>query len=259
MKRTWHTKYFMWYFHLCDFLPLYDKLMKLSEQILRSAENTHFSSLCIDTWLICTEHTEPTYVQNTYFYYAEKWSGAQSGYPAWIETSSIQKGQFLGYTAGGVAHFIFVFPCMFWRHLRHVAELCHVKKNLLCLSWYSLVATQYKTSSWSHQNNLKVLDYRNGPDFSGLVTIQCKNPFLFCLWSSCSQVNLPLSTSFFFNSFGTQFPCFWMKPAALQREEIADCVTPNDFGSSSWVWIGSNIASDYSSSNYYPTWTRYLL
>ena len=49
-------------------------------------------------------------------------------------------------------------------------------------------------------------------DFLRLVTMRCKNPFWFCLWSSYSQAKKRCSTSLGFNSYGTQFPCSWIIP-----------------------------------------------
>ena len=58
--------------------------------------------------------------------------------------------------------------------------------------------------------------------------MRCRNPFRLCLSSSCSQANKRRSTSLGFNSYGTQFLCFWIIPMALRRFEMACWVTPND-------------------------------
>jgi len=71
------------------------------------------------------------------------------------------------------------------------------------------------------------------------ITIRCKKLFLLCLWSNNSQVILRLSTSLSFNSYGIQFPCFWIIPMAFKRLKIVDRLTFNDSASSSCVWLGS--------------------
>ena len=55
---------------------------------------------------------------------------------------------------------------------------------------------RFRLSEWTH--------------FSSPVTMRYKNPFRFCLQSSCSQANKRRSTSLGFNSYGIQFPCFWI-------------------------------------------------
>ena len=40
--------------------------------------------------------------------------------------------------------------------------------------------------------------------------MRCKNPFRFCLWSSCSQAKKRRSTVLSLKLYGTQFSCFWI-------------------------------------------------
>jgi hypothetical protein len=61
------------------------------------------------------------------------------GDSAWIGTNGNQKGLYLGYTAGGVAHPIEAFASMFSQHLQHVAEHCHVEE-LLCRVFARILA-----------------------------------------------------------------------------------------------------------------------
>ena len=74
------------------------------------------------------------------------------------------------------------------------------------------------------------------PFFKSPVTMRCRNPFRLCLSSSCSQANKRRSTSLGFNSYGTQFSCFWIIPMTLRRFEMACWVTLNDRANSSWFW-----------------------
>ena len=53
-----------------------------------------------------------------------------------------------------------------------------------------------------------------------------KNPFRFCLWSNCLQAKKRRLTSFGFNSYGTQFPYFWIILVASKRFKVACWVLP---------------------------------
>ena len=81
---------------------------------------------------------------------------------------------------------------------------------------------------------------------------RCKEPFRFCLWSSCSHVEKQRLTSLGLSSCGTQNPCFCTIPMALRRFKIACWVTPKVSASFSWVWheSWSNTASNSVSSNF---------
>ena len=82
-----------------------------------------------------------------------------------------------------------------------------------------------------------ILDYRIY--FSSSVTIRCKKLFLLCLWSNNSQIILRFSMSLGFNSYDTQFLCFWIIPMAFKCLEIVDRSTFNDSVSFSYVWLES--------------------
>ena len=49
------------------------------------------------------------------------------------------------------------------------------------------------------------------------TSIRCKNDFFLWCSSSISDMQNHLSTSLDLSSCGTQFPCFWMYPAAFKR------------------------------------------
>jgi len=74
----------------------------------------------------------------------------------------------------------------------------------------------------------------------------CKKTFSFM--PGISYVKNRCSTFFSFNSYGTQFPCFWIIPNDFKRYEIVCWVTPNV--SSFYVWhkSSSNNASNSASS-----------
>ena len=65
-----------------------------------------------------------------------------------------------------------------------------------------------------------------------------KKPFRLCLVSSISYVKNRRSTFLSFNSYGTQFPCFWIIPNDFKRYEIVCWVTPNVSASS---FCGTNL------------------
>ena len=77
--------------------------------------------------------------------------------------------------------------------------------------------------------------------------------FFFCVFEDNSQVILRLSMSLGFNSYGNQFPCFWIIPMTFKHLEIVDRSTFNDSTSSSCVWLGSwsSKASTSSSSSFF--------
>ena len=79
-----------------------------------------------------------------------------------------------------------------------------------------------------------------------------QKPFLFCRWSSSSHVTKRHSTSLDFNSYGTQYPCFWIIPNIFKRFETVDSSTCNVFPSSASVWdrSSSSISSKSLSSNF---------
>ena len=79
-----------------------------------------------------------------------------------------------------------------------------------------------------------------------------KKTFLFCNWSSCSRVKRRRSTSLGFNSYGTQFPSFWIIPNAFKRFETVVWSTPNNSASSASVWHEFSLGNAFnsSSSNY---------
>ena len=68
--------------------------------------------------------------------------------------------------------------------------------------------------------------------FSSPITIRCKKPFRFCLWSSYPHVKKRPLTSLGLSSCGTQYPCFCTMPIALRRFKIACWVTPKILASS---------------------------
>ena len=81
--------------------------------------------------------------------------------------------------------------------------------------------------------------------------MRCENLFWFCLWSSCSQAKKRRSTSLGFNSYKSQFPCFWIIPMALMRFEMASWVTPNDSANSSRVWHESSTCNASHSESFF--------
>jgi len=122
------------------------------------------------------------------------------------------------------------------------------------------------TPSWSHQiHNMSffpwifglarcwsmvfpwfpLLSYRSG--FSSSMTIRCKKLFRLCLASSISHVKNRRSTFLGFNSYRTQFPCFWIIPNDFKQYEIVCWVTPNVSASSFCIWheSSSNHASNF--------------
>ena len=105
--------------------------------------------------------------------------------------------------------------------------------------------TKYRAWPWSHEYSVWPSTWKHGnsPWFSALEII-VMNPF-FVPSHNAMQKSLPSlpfkqlftskcrSTSLGFNSYGTQFPCFWIIPMALRRFEMACWVTPNDRANSS--------------------------
>ena len=122
--------------------------------------------------------------------------------------------------------------------------------NTDLLWWFYAVSIPHGTVSGPRHGGM----FRHSPWFSALgifevdpfstpLTMQCKNPFRFCLWSSCSQAKKRHSTSLGFNSYGTQFLCFWIIPMALRHFEIAYWVTPNDSANFSYLWHESSTSN----------------
>ena len=86
-----------------------------------------------------------------------------------------------------------------------------------------------------------------------LFFITSNNPMqkwlLFAASSSISDMQNRLSMSRGLSSCGTQFPCFWMYPAAFKRFEMAAWVAHKDSASSSCV-SQQSLSSNASSSSY---------
>lgn len=64
--------------------------------------------------------------------------------------------------------------------------------------------------------------------------------FLFCRCSTCSHVKSHRSTSFGFNSYGTQCPCFLIVSKRFKRFETIMWSTAKDSAISATLWHGSS-------------------
>jgi len=92
------------------------------------------------------------------------------------------------------------------------------------------------------------------------VTIWCEKPFLFCR-SSCLHMRRRRSTSLGFNSYRTQYPCFWIISNTFKHFQTIVWSTANDSASSVSVWqksSWSNEDSNSSSSNFFDAPERSL-
>ena len=94
-------------------------------------------------------------------------------------------------------------------------------------------------STWKHGREFPMIfcawDYRNEPIFRPQSQCDAEIPSVFAFQAASQENKHRSTTSFSFNSYGTQFPCFWIILMALRRFEMA-WVTPNDRANSSWFW-----------------------
>jgi len=78
-------------------------------------------------------------------------------------------------------------------------------------------------------------DYRSVSIFHHPWWYDAKKLFLLCLWSKFTGYFASFDLGF--NSYGIQFPCFWIISMAFKRLEIVNRLTFNDSASSFCVWF----------------------